>query len=122
MLIDSIEPEIKIRIYKTYIRPIFTYASPAWVTARTKFCARCQKVQNKFIRWAYHKPRHTNISALHNIASIEIVGDFINKLNSNFIDKLKYNENPLLTDLFNYQELCPRHPKPIRLLHALMPQ
>lgn len=121
MKVDIINPDIKIKMFKTYIRPIFSYASPAWITSITKFSHEFQLLQNRFIRWAYHLPKHTHIDTMHNVASIELVKDYFNRLNERFALRMQYIENPLIAELFAYHEGRHKYQKTMKLLQDLLP-
>ena len=45
------EKDIKLQCYKTYVRPITEYTSPAWVTNYKNVIQKVEKVQRKTARF-----------------------------------------------------------------------
>lgn len=96
---------LKKLIYTSSVRPIMTYASPAWNTIKPKTLQKLQVVQNKILREITNAPwfvRNKNIQKDLNIDSIK---DHLTKLNSNFFTKHKDNHTVNFKDNFCYEVL-----------------
>jgi hypothetical protein len=67
---------VKIYIYKAYILPILTYASPAWISNISKTnMAKLEAVQSTTLRIIYDPPWYVNNIALRNSAKIKSIAD-----------------------------------------------
>ena len=68
--------DIKLQYYKTYVRPIIKYASPAWDTNNKKVIKKVQSVQRKAVRFILNDHnRDSSVSKMIkklNIDSIEL--------------------------------------------------
>lgn len=100
---SGLDSSIKLLIYKLYIRPIVTYAAPAWYDLLTNSQKSIlQKIQNKALRFVLNKwPRppslkHYPIHSLHEQANIQSLNEYIKTLHTQVILKL-------LTSLNNTQ-------------------
>jgi hypothetical protein len=74
----------KLLIYKLAIRPIFTYACPAFIGIANTHLEKLQKVQNKVLRMILNVGRFTRIRHIHNKADVPLVKDYIRKLATKF--------------------------------------
>ena len=94
----------KWRIYKSYIRPIITYASPIFANAAACHLKKLQLFQNKMlrmisdIRWYDFK----SVSEIHDSAKIPLISSFISKLTANFYSKIVHHPNDLFSSLGQY--------------------
>lgn len=83
-------------IYTTLIRPIITYAAPAYCHLKSKPLKPLQIFQNKILRLITNSDRFTKITELHDRTGIETIRDHINRISSKFYDNTKY-----VSDLVN---------------------
>lgn len=74
----------KLLIYKLAIRPIFTYACPAFIGIANTHVEKLQKVQNKVLRMILNVNRFTRIRHIHKEADVPLVKDYIKKLTTKF--------------------------------------
>lgn len=88
---SRLNTNIKMRLYKTAIRPIFSYAAPIISRAAPSHIKRLQRFQNKTlrmildIRWDEQTQRYTLTTAdTHDIAGIEEVLIYLNKLTERY--------------------------------------
>lgn len=82
--------ENKLLIYKTAIRPIFCYASPAFIELiANKHKKKLQILQNKVLKLIFGVERRTSTIEIHEKAKVPMVEEFNFKLLNNF--KLKHN-------------------------------
>jgi hypothetical protein len=88
----------KKRLYKTIIRPIITYASPAWCHIPKTTMIKPQRFQNKCLRLATNMGRYTKITDLHETAQIETLKEHIDRLSNNFYHN-RTQHNTLTKDM-----------------------
>lgn len=74
----------KITIYKLAIRPIMTYACPAFINIGKCHLEKIQKFQNRILRMILNLNRFTRIKHLHEVASVPLIKDYIAKLTAKF--------------------------------------
>ena len=80
-------------LYTSVIRPILTYAAPAWCHVSKTSLKPLQIYQNKCLRLITNKNRYTKITKLHEITKIENIREHINKISKNFYStQLKHNK------------------------------
>lgn len=80
-------------IYTAIIRPIITYAAPAWCNISNPTINKLQVYQNKCLRLILNKDRHSRITTLHEEAELETVKEHIYKISQDFYKKqLKHNK------------------------------
>ena len=94
--------EAKLTLYKALIRPIVTYASPAWCTIYQSQFDIIEPVQNRALRYITNSPTYLHIPTLRRSAgSIESLQEHIRTLNRSFYKKLTSDPdvNPTLTSL-----------------------
>lgn len=92
---SAISPDIKVRLALAYVRPIMTYAAPAWtgMVSDTNLM-KLQVIQNKYLRWALNLAPLSNMKNAHKQHNIQLIGDYIVKLTTQFYEKCKTHTNP----------------------------
>lgn len=106
---SNVSIDSKIRIYKSIIRPIFTYACPIYVNCAKSHLKKLQVFQNKIlrqifdVRWDDFKSNES----LHQQAHIPTVNEFILKLSRQFYSRSHNLDNNLVSNLglYNYDAL-----------------
>jgi hypothetical protein len=94
----------KLRVYKSYIRPIFIYACPVFSNAAKCHINKLQLFQNKIlrmilnVRWDDFK----STSQIHNELGIPLIQDFFRKLTDNFYLRTSFHPNDLYSSLGQY--------------------
>lgn len=91
--------KLKLKLYKTYVRPVLTYAAPVLAGAAKSNVKKLQVCQNKYLRIIMNRPRHTRITELHELLRIETIPEFLNRLTTKFEEKCEISENPLIAEL-----------------------
>ena len=94
-------------IYKTWIRPLFTYANAAWIAVSSKMSNKLQLVQNKALRACLNQPSYSRVTDLHKITKVEPLKQFQQKLADRYIQRAIENNNPV-SSLVSNQRLSPR--------------
>lgn len=74
----------KLLIYKLAIRPIFTYACPAFINIAKSHIEKLQRCQNKVLRMILNVNRFTRIQRIHKEAQVPLVREYIEKLTTKF--------------------------------------
>lgn len=87
-------------IYKMIIRPIMTYAAPAWCGASPTNMKMLQVMQNKCLRLILSANRYTRITDLHDSAEIEYFYDYVTNLAENFYQN-QLRHNPLTENILS---------------------
>jgi hypothetical protein len=107
---SSVPQREKINIYRSYIRPILTYACPVFANAAKTHIKKLQIAQNKNLRMALSARFRTRIHLLHKISNIPYIENFISKLTENFYKNSAFSENRLVSRLgvYSHRTLFPR--------------
>jgi Reverse transcriptase (RNA-dependent DNA polymerase)/Endonuclease-reverse transcriptase len=112
---SPLNTEGKITIYRSYIRPIMTYACPVFDNSAKCHIKKLQTVQNKCLRMVLNAPLRTRIKTLHDRTNLPMLDEFIGKLTENFYIRSSYSNNKLISRLGDYTRL----PSHIRRKHKL---
>ena len=100
---SQLSTPLKVQLANAYIRPILTYAAPAWAGLLSDSDLReLQCVQNKYLRLATGCPRRTSLTELHRLAQTPRLGDFIVDSLDKYYARTTMNENPLIAALGQY--------------------
>ena len=89
----------KVRVYKTLLQPIWTYACQIYGTAKPSVAARIQRFQSKVLRIITNSPYYVSNETLHTDLRIPYVNDIFLKLYRRFKKKLALNTNELIREL-----------------------
>jgi hypothetical protein len=118
---SPVSADSKLRIYKSYIRPILHYACPVFANAANCHLNKLQLFQNKALRmimninWFNFK----TTKEIHDSCNIPLISEFISRLTDNFYRKVVHHPNDLLSSLgqYDYDSLSFRAkhklPKPV---------
>jgi hypothetical protein len=112
---SSVPLREKITLYRSYIRPILTYACPVFANAAKTHIKKLQIAQNKSLRMVLSARFRTRIHILHKKTNIPPIKDFISKLTENFYSKSASSTNGLISRLGDYS----LRTLPPRLKHKL---
>ena len=74
-----------LRLYKTYVRPLFEYGSIAFLPSNT---TRLQRLQNDFIRLTLRLPSYIRTDLIHEAAGLDKVKDRLLELNKRLMMKM----------------------------------
>jgi hypothetical protein len=119
----GLDNNLKATLYKTFVRPVFTYAAAMWSYTAPTHIQKLQRVQNKFIRSAFKPERGTLYKPLlplaekHGICPID---DYIQSMTQQFYSSIstqnctnllmrslgRYNSETLR---FKYTQELPKH-------------
>lgn len=104
--------ETKLKLYKTILRPIITYAAPIWICAATTHRHKLQTFQNITLRMALNAPWYMRNNQIHNEADTETIDDYIKEMAIKFYDQMKTNVNPTLNITNDYTSYPWKHKRP----------
>lgn len=112
---SALQKRHKVHVYKTYVRPILTYAGIVHMNCAKAHLKRLQILQNKCLRMALNASYFTKTTDLHKEAGIPTIDEFISKNSEKFYTKARDNKNELIKSLGTYAD----HPLPFRVKHKL---
>lgn len=86
----------KLTIYKTIIRPIWTYGVQLWGSAKPSHTKRIQAIQNKVLRTITQCPFYVSNNTLHNDLNIPLITTVAQELYNTMHSKFEIHTNPLV--------------------------
>lgn len=95
----------KIRIYAMYLRPIFTYAAPVWMTMSESLKKLLQTIQNKCLRMAINfklnlnNNRYISNIALHKKTKVPLLKDYLQSVINKSFKEMSTSTNVLVQSL-----------------------
>jgi len=92
----------KLLIYVTMIRPLITYASPAWGYIPTTQIDFLQRLQNKLLRMITGAPWFIRNSQIRKDCKISTILEHLKNLSQVFFKKCEIHPNILLKEAINY--------------------
>ena len=95
-----------IRLYKTYVRPLFEYGSVATIALNAKNIYKYQKVQNEYLRTCLSLPKYIRTSLLHEAAGLEPIEKRLTELSKKQFNAMKTLD--IISDLcIEYHKIMP---------------
>jgi hypothetical protein len=91
-------------LYKTIIKPIWTYGIKLWGCASKSHIAKMQRSQSKILRMITNAPWYVTNQTLHDDLKGPVIKDVILEKSSNHHDKLENHSNPILQPLLEQQQ------------------
>jgi hypothetical protein len=85
--------ENKLLVYKTILKPIWTYGAPLWGSANTSNIEILQRFQNKVLRTMVNAPWYVPNKQLHSDLGISPVREEITNISQKYKDKLTAHPN-----------------------------
>ncbi len=89
----------KLLIFKTVLRPAWTYGIELWGSARKSNLNRLQVLQSKILRVIVDAPFYVSNLTLHRDLNIPFVKDLVRSRYVSFHSSLKSHPNPLIRRL-----------------------
>jgi len=96
--------ENKLLIYKTILKPIWTYGIPLWGTASNCNIEILQRFQNKVLRLIVNAPLYVPNTILHTDLQIHTVKAEITNFSTKYREKLIRHPNELIPALLEEDE------------------
>jgi hypothetical protein len=101
LLKSKLKLKIKILLYKTVIRPLWSYGIQIWGPAKPSNIRPIQSFQNITLHTITGTPWYITNQALHNDLQIEIVNELSKRHYKFYYIKLPININPLIQKMSN---------------------
>lgn len=98
---SNLDISTKRRIYLAIIRPLLTYASPAWATVTDSWLQKLHTFQNKAVKQIAKAPWYVRRRNLHKNLNIPEIRTFLNKLNRKFCQRNSKNNSALTEMIYN---------------------
>jgi len=96
--------ENKLLIYKTILKPIWTYGIPLWGTESNSNIEILQRFQNKVIRSIVNAPCYVPNTILHTDLQTPTVKEEITNFSTKYREKLLTHPNELIPALLDQEE------------------
>jgi hypothetical protein len=96
--------EIKALLYKTIIKPIWTYGIELWGCASKSHIAKLQRSQSKILQMITNAPWYVNNQTLHDDLEVPFIKDVIQEKSTDHHHKLGKHSNPILQPLLEQQQ------------------
>lgn len=96
---------IKLLIYKLYLRPVLTYAAPIISLASRTQLKRLQTKENKILRLILNKPYDYSTDLLHRESAIASLTEFIHSVTTKFKNKTILSDNIEIRNLYSNTEV-----------------
>ena len=95
---DGLPIKTALLMYKTLLRPIITYASPAWGDLAAYKMAKLQTFQNRVLYRIAQLPRIVSSATLHRELRIDQIGEFIHWTSIRERWRYENHPNPLIAE------------------------
>lgn len=102
---SKLSTENKLLIYKTILKPIWTYGISLWGSASNSHLEILQRFQNKVLRAIVNAPWYVPNTILHTDFKITTIREEITKSSSKYRNKITDHPNELASTLFDEEEL-----------------
>jgi hypothetical protein len=101
-----VSSDLKVRIYKSIIRPVFSYACPIFINCARSHLNKLQTFQNKLLRMIFNVNWDDFVSNqhLHLLAHIPKTDDFFEKLTVRFYQRCDNHHNSYIANLGKYKQ------------------
>jgi hypothetical protein len=109
---EHLSTNIKLNLYKAFIRSIMTYASPAWEFAVNIHLLKLQRLQNKVLRTTGNFPKRTPVRELHKAFNIPFIYDYITKLCRQQARVIENHKNPNVRHIGQGEARLRKHKRP----------
>jgi hypothetical protein len=96
--------ENKLLIYKTILKPIWTYGISLWGTASNSDIEISQRYHNKALRATVNAPRHISNKVLQTDLQVPTVREEITKFSVKYRDQITTHPNELASTLLEEEE------------------
>ena len=107
--------ENKVVLYKTILKPVWTYGVQLWGTSSDSNIEILRRYQSKTLRLITNAPWFIKNNAILNDLGIASIKDEINKFSERYLNRLSYHSNTLAINLLNDEEEVRR----LKRIHVL---
>lgn len=92
--------KLKLKIYKTYIRPILSYGAPIISDASVSQKLKLERKQNQAMRLVLNAQRSAKIREMQTKLKLESMSEFLQRIQRKFLEKCEFSENLIIEQLF----------------------
>ena len=92
-------PATILQIYKQCVRPIFEYGNVSSITVSESVINKIQRVQNSFIRLAFHLPKYVLARLIHEASRLPYVRERLITVGENHLARM--HANPIVEHTIN---------------------
>lgn len=96
--------ENKLLIYKTILKPVWTYGVQLWGTASNSNIEKIQKFQNKVLRTIVDAPWYVTNSVIHRDLNVPTVKEVIKSASIKYSERIAVHPNKLVDKLMDTQD------------------
>ena len=89
----GVENSTLIKLYKTFVRPLFEYGCVATISSNQSNIQKIQRVQNEFIRVCLKLPKYISTRILHEASGLEMVNKRLEFVAKKHFETLKKDDN-----------------------------
>lgn len=90
----------KILLFKSILRPGFSYGCPIWSCCATTHMKKMQRHQNKILKMMLNVPTRTPTVEVHDVTQLLTISDYVKKLDESFVARGLLNTNDDIVQLF----------------------
>ena len=107
----------KLNLFNTIIRPVLSYACPAWnLISETNF-NKIQVTQNKFLRLIGVYRMFTPIHTMHKELGVEMFRNYVKIKSQNYFDRINSQKNNLVKNI-PYTACHKKHRQIMHIIHS----
>lgn len=93
--------ENKTILYKTILKPVWTYGIELWGTSSSSNVEILQRYQSKTLRLITNSPWYVNNNNIHNDLGVPKVRNEISRYSTNYLNRLSHHPNILALTLLD---------------------
>lgn len=97
---SSLHVRNKMTLIKGIFRPILTYPAPILYQVAPTYIQKLQIYQNRLLKMAHRLPYNFPTIELHELADMEYLNTFVDRLSAQFEERSRYSDNPEISNLF----------------------
>lgn len=101
---SAVDKNMKITIYRSFIRPILVYACPIFTNCPKCYFKKLQLLQNKCLRMALDSDWYTRNTSIHEESNMPTIREHVNKLTESFYLRSGNHDNSIIRALGQYNK------------------
>ncbi len=95
----------KLIIYRQILRPMLTYACPAWITTKEQIFGKLEVTQNKILRKIFNGPLFISNQHIRNELKVPLLYDHMLRISTKFYENINKANNSTIKEAINYDPL-----------------
>jgi hypothetical protein len=110
---NSTPKEIKRQIYESYLLPVLTYASSAWVGLLTKTrLNKLEKQERKLLRSIFRTKKEEGNKKLYRITGITPIKERVKEMADKYYENISDSDRVILKELTQFQTITRKYKMP----------